>query len=222
MSTWIARLAFAAAALTVLVAPSFAADKGAPAAATVAPTQPENFNGPYIALLAGHSAGLIKDDTGFTSPRDGYSASAALGYNYRLPGTNGIVVGGEADIGVGDIAGTTNPGGFVIKGSSKWLGSVRGRVGHNAGSTMIYATGGVAMSNGRVAVEGVGAADSDRVKGWVYGAGLETFIFGPLGVRLEWLRYDWRGTTFSSDSFGDTPKLKSHDDHIRLGVLVRM
>jgi outer membrane immunogenic protein len=218
----LAYAAFALAAATAWFGPALAADKAgpAPAAATVAELK-DPWTGPYIGAVLGHAAGLIRDETGFAIPRDGYTATGLIGYNHRLPGMNGILIGAEADIGATDISGATNPGGFQVKGSTKWLGSLRARVGYGHGSTMLFATGGVAMSNGRVAVESVGAVEAEKVRGIVYGAGIESFLFGNLGIRIEWLRFDWRGAGYTNDVI-DAGKLKANDDHVRAGLIFRL
>jgi opacity protein-like surface antigen len=86
---------------------------------------------------------------------------------------------------------------------------------------MIYATGGLAMTNSKLAVEAVGSDSTNHLKGYVLGGGLETVLLGNLGLRLEYLRYQWRDQGYTIGG-QETGKLGSHDDHIRAGLIVRL
>ena len=46
-------------------------------------------------------------------------------------------------------------------------------------------------------------------------------IFGNLGVRLEFLRYQWDRQNFSIGG-EDTGKVKSHDNHVRAGLVIKL
>jgi outer membrane immunogenic protein len=200
---------------------AYAADKVAPAPVVAqgpGETLALPFQGLYIGGAIGAADGQIRDSDGFKLPRDGLTASGLIGYNHRLPG---LVIGGEADLGLTDISGSQSAAGFTIRGSTKYLGSVRGRIGKAMGDSMLYATAGIAMTDGRVSVDDVGSASKNRINGWVYGAGFESFIFGNMGIRLEALRYEWRPEGLTSDAI-DTGKLKSHDTHVRAGLVFRL
>jgi outer membrane immunogenic protein len=212
----------------IAIPAAYAADKGGSATGpgpVVAQGPGETlslpFSGLYIGGAIGAADGKIRDSDGFTLPRDGLTASGLLGYNHRMSNMDGIVVGAEGDLGLTDISGSQSVDGFTIKGSTKYLGSVRGRIGKAVGDIMLYATAGVAMTDGRIAVDGVGSASKSRINGWVYGAGFETFLLGNMGVRLEALRYEWRPEGLTSDAI-DTGKLKSSDTHARAAVIFRL
>ena len=204
--------------LALFALPAFAADKGGPAPAAVVAEPAPAFHGLYIGGMLGHSTGSISDAEGFKFPREGYTATGLVGYNHRLPG---VVLGAEADIGVTDVAGTTNVDGFTIKGSSKYIGSLRARVGAPLGHTMLYGTAGVAMTNAKLAVVDIGSGERDQVRGYVYGGGIESYLFGNIGARLEVLRYQWDKESFTIDGH-DTGKLRSHDTHVRAGLVFRL
>jgi outer membrane immunogenic protein len=201
-------------------APALAADKAGPPVVAQGPgeTLALPFQGLYIGAIVGAAEGSLRDTDGFRLPREGLTASGLIGYNHRLPG---IVVGGEADLGVTDISGSQSIDGFTIKGSTKILGSVRGRIGKPIGDSLLYATAGVAVTDGKIAVDGLGSASKNRINGWVYGLGFESFVFGNAGVRLEALRYDWRPAGLTSDTI-DTGRLRSHDTHVRAGLIFRL
>ena len=148
---------------------AYAADLAVPApapAAIVAPVASVPFSGLYVGAMLGHAAGTISDGEGFKFPREGYTVAGAIGYNHRLPG---IVVGGELDAGITDISGSTSAGGFTVKGSSKYLGSARARVGLPIGQTLVYGTGGLALTNAKLTAAGLGSDERDT-QGYVLGA----------------------------------------------------
>jgi outer membrane immunogenic protein len=205
-------------AALLLSAPSRAADKAEPPVTTAPAADKLPFHGLYIGGLIGHATGQTRDAEGFTFPREGYTVTGLIGYNHRLPG---VVVGLEADLGATDVAGSTSAGGFTVTGSSKVLGSIRGRIGRAFGESLLYATGGLAMTNAKLAVETFGANEHNRVNGYVFGAGFETFAFHNVGVRLEALQYRWQDQGFVIGG-ADTGKLRSHDTHVRVGLIIRL
>ena len=222
MTSLFARLSTAAAFAFIAAIPALAADKAgiapAPAAAPaemvrdVAP-----FQGLYVGALLGHSAGLTNDAEGFKIPREGYTATGLLGYNHRLPG---LVVGLEGDLGVTDISGSTNAGGFTVSGSNKVNGSLRARIGLPIGHTLVYGTGGFAMTNAKLAVETIGSQEKNT-KGYVLGGGVESMLLGNMGLRIEALRYQWLDQGYTIGGM-DTGKLGSHDTVVRAGLVFKL
>ena len=211
-------------AAALLAFPAFAADKGAPpsvAAVDALPDAARPFHGLYVGAVAGAAAGSLRDAEGFRIPRDGLTAGGLIGYSARISGVPGLVLGAEADLSATDISGSTSVDGFRITGSSKMLGSVRARAGVVMGQTLLYATGGLAVSNAELAVQSVGNASNNHVRGLVYGVGIEAVILGNLAVRVEGLQFDWRGAGFASDAF-DAGRVRSEDRHIRAGLIVRL
>jgi outer membrane immunogenic protein len=186
-------------------------------ARSVAPAPDRTFSGLYVAALAGLAAGQLRDEDGFKIPREGYTAGIALGLQRQ---SHGLLVGAEADLALTDISGETNAMGFTVKGSSKALGSLRMRLGAVHGPALYYLTAGAALTNAKLAVDGLGD-DTRNTKGFVVGAGLETRIIGNMGLRLELLRYQWgdRGFVLTGAA---TPELKSHDTHVRGGLVFKL
>lgn len=202
---------------------AYAADKGGPApAAAPAPAVElaSPFQGLYIGALLGHTAGSINDAEGFKIPREGYTATGVLGYNHRA--MHGVVVGLEGDFGLTDISGATNAGGgFTVRGSNKFNTSLRARLGFvPLGHTMLYATGGVALTNAKLTVDDIGSQEKNT-KGYVLGGGVESMLFGNLGVRVEALRYQWLDQGYTIGGM-ETPKLGSHDTVVRAGLVFRL
>ena len=199
---------------------------GKPAAAPAAPVVAETtlsapFSGLYVGAMLGHAAGTLNDAEGFRIPKEGYTGSLIMGYNHRL-GLQGIVVGLEGDIGMTDMSGSTNAGGFTVSGSNKAAGSLRARIGviplH--GHTLVYATGGAALTNNKLAIDGIGSQEKNT-KGYVLGGGIESMLFGNMGVRVEVLRTQWLDQGFTLGG-SDTGKLGSHETAVRAGLIFKM
>ena len=105
-------------------------------------------------------------------------AGIHLGYNWQR--ANGLVLGLEGDVSFAD--------------DIDYLASFRGRLGYAAGSTLFYATGGVAF---------IGLDDKfgdDSATGWVAGLGVEHKLRDNLSVGLEGLYYAFDDlNTFDDD-----------------------
>lgn len=101
-----------------------------------------------------------------------------LGYNWQR--SNGVVLGLEGDVSFLD--------------DIDYLASVRARLGYAAGSTLIYATGGVAFLGLDDAF-----GDDDTGTGWVAGLGVEHKLRDSWSVGLEGLYYSFDDV----DSFDD-------------------
>ena len=215
------RMLFAAIVALWGCAPAFAADKGGAPVVAQGPgeTLVLPFQGLYIGGAVGHATGALNDTEGFKLPREGYTVSAIAGYNHRLPA--GIILGIEGDIGLTDVTGSTNAAGFTISGSSRWLGSLRGRVGKAFGHTMLYGTAGVAMTNAKLSAEDVGSDSRDRLNGYVVGAGIEAAVFDNASVRFEYLHYRWADQAYTIGG-ADTGKLGSHDNAARVAVTFKL
>jgi outer membrane immunogenic protein len=205
----------------LIAVPAYAADKGgAPVVAQGAgETLALPFHGLYIGGSVGHATGALNDTEGFKLPREGYTVSALAGYNHRQPA--GIILGIEGDIGLTDVTGSTNAAGFTISGSSRWIGSLRGRAGKAFGHTLLYGTFGVAMTNAKLSAEDIGSDTRDRLNGYVVGAGIEAAVFDNMALRLEYLHYRWADQAYTIGG-ADTGKLGSHDNAVRAGLIFKL
>ena len=148
------------------------------------------------------------DDTGFTG-------GAQIGYNWQF---GALVFGVEADINYLDrgdsdrgytilnLAGTGNDLTVAGNGSgSDYFGTLRGRIGYAYDRTMIYATGGLAYSDGGnrrggaiVTDPGAGGAilatynarGSSKDWGYAVGVGVEHAFTNNWSAKLEYLYLD--------------------------------
>ena len=113
-----------------------------------------------------------------------------------------------------------------------WFGTVRGRLGYSVGSTLFYATGGLAYGSIKTKINTnsfagpVTQSFSHTNAGWTAGAGIETpfTLLGLLGpnwtTKAEYLYVDL-GSTSDSFIFGAVPATttRSVTEHVfRTGI----
>jgi outer membrane immunogenic protein len=161
---------------------------------------------------------------------NGVTAGGQIGFNYQI---NSVVVWGvEADLNYTDLSDSRSvavappavPGTTVTSTfESKWLATVRGRVGVLPTQTfLLYATGGVAFAEIKTsdfaffAFDGTSnAASSDKTKtGWTVGAGAEWALNGGWSVKAEYLYVDLGSINYtSSNSSPANPLATINHDH---------
>ena len=151
--------------------------------------------------------------TGSTN-RAGATAGGQIGYNFQ---TNGPLLWGlEADINYTDLAGSRTvvlpapavPGTFVTSSfSSKWLATVRGRVGFlPTPNLLLYLTGGAAFAEVKTgdfaffAADGSNntASNSKTKSGWTVGGGAEWALSAGWSVKAEYLYVDLGNVNYTS------------------------
>ncbi|MBN9006639.1 MAG: porin family protein [Rhizobiales bacterium] len=155
-----------------------------------------------------------------TSP-DGINGGVQAGYNWQA---GNWVYGLETDI--QGSAQEDNKTSFFAPGTAldvnsklPWFGTVRGRLGYSIGSSLFYATGGLAY--GEIKTDLGPVAFSDTRTGWTVGAGIETpftflGLFGPnWTTKTEYLYVDL-GTSTNAFTTGAGPGVYSTDvkEHI--------
>jgi outer membrane immunogenic protein len=173
----------------------------------------------------------------FNLAPDGINGGVQAGYNWQ---TANWVFGLEADI-----QGSTQqdnktcvlsctPGGVAAAydATLPWFGTVRGRLGYSVGSTLFYATGGLAYGSIKTKIATnsfagpVTQSFSHTNTGWTAGAGIETpfTLLGLLGpnwtTKTEYLYVDL-GSTSDSFIFGAVPATttRSVTEHVfRTGI----
>ena len=199
------------------------------------------FSGPAGAALLNSVASGKVESSGFT-------AGGQIGYNYQFGRT---VLGVEADLQYTDLSGsrfvslTVPPalGGPLIDTfsqsmSSKWLSTLRGRLGFANGPWLLYATGGLAVAE--VSYTDVGffpflpstnaASRTETRAGWTIGAGAEWMFGSNWSVKAEYLYVDLGTTSYTSvnNVLNAPPTLATitHDHHLtenigRVGINYR-
>jgi outer membrane immunogenic protein len=210
-----------------------------------APVVAANWAGFYLGGNFGSSAGRDRStlnlptaaifETFNLAPR-GRNGGVQAGYNWQAAHW---VFGIETDI-----QGSThkdnktcvtfcNPTTFAAYDATlPWFGTVRGRLGYSVGSTLFYATGGLAYGSIKTRINtnsfagAVTQSFSHTNAGWTAGAGIETpfTLMGLLGpnwtTKTEYLYVDL-GSTSDSFVFGGVPATttRSVTEHVlRTGI----
>jgi outer membrane immunogenic protein len=216
----------------LLAGPALAADLGRPPAYKAPPPAPVfSWTGCYVGATAGgvHGKsdvswaanppgfafpGQIDAQTAGTVGATGFTGGGEVGCNYQF--NPWLVFGVEGDIeytglnatrsGAEVAGGFTNP--FTESLSSRWLSTVRGRIGIANGQWLFFATGGAAFANPTFsdsisfAASGTtnAASSSGTITGWAAGGGVEWFFMPQWSVKAEYLHADFGTRSFTSVS----------------------
>lgn len=157
--------------------------------------------------FASTSITSIQDNSNFSLEDSNVTGGIQFGYNKSA---SGVVVGLEGDfsfLSAKDGASVTLPYPCCVTTNytstaaidQNWIGSIRGRIGALAGSTLVYATAGVALSDVKL-TQGfsdtftpfafASQSRSETLTGWALGGGAETPITSQLTLRVEYIYYD--------------------------------
>ena len=147
-----------------------------------------DWEGAYIGVFGGYAAGELTDDA--TLDIDGWLVGFAAGYDVYL--ADSIVGGLVADIAWNDI--NSDPAAF----SSDWNGSLRARLGYDAGAFLPYVTGGLA------GISGDAFGDSNVHWGWTVGAGVEVAVSEELSLDLQYRYTDYATADYAGSDIGAT------------------
>ncbi len=209
-----------------------------------APEPIANWAGFYIGGNGGGGTALNKSSlqaTGFNekfnlSP-DGYFGGGQIGYNWQAAN---VVYGLEADIQGGSLkdnfacevfCNTTAPSLIAFNQKMEWFGTVRGRLGYSVGSSLFYATGGLAYGNVKTQLSGgfagvaVDQSFSHTKVGYAVGGGIESpfDLFGWFGKnwtsKTEYLFVDLGRSTDSVSAVpGLTFTTRAQEHMLRTGL----
>jgi outer membrane immunogenic protein len=148
------------------------------------PTAAYNWGGGYFGLNGGYGFGqsewtLAGVSTGSFSV-NGFLFGGTLGANFQ---TGRLVLGLEGDFDWSRVTGSSSVAACAAIGapigaacqtkSANWLSTGRGRVGYAFDRILVFATGGLALTNLEVAFTQPAVTVSDVVGGWTVGAGIE-------------------------------------------------
>jgi outer membrane immunogenic protein len=219
-----------AAAVAAFAAPALAADLP-PRPYTKAPpyTPPQavyNWTGFYI---GGHLGGAFGGGDGLGGNDGRFLGGVQGGADYQF--ANNWVLGLEAEYSWlasanSDLA---FPGGSIVTGNDRGLGSVTGRLGYAWGPALLYAKGGYAFRDSKLGVtDAAGAPQAfattgNRDNGYTVGAGLE-YMFAPnWSAKVEYQYYNFGKTTFAAGSPSDVVGASfGGDEHtVKAGVNYR-
>jgi len=134
----------------------------------------------------------------------GWLAGVTIGANYTVG--NGIVAGIVADLAWNGIAAEeySNDADYESSFDIDWTGSLRGRVGFDAGDFLPYLTAGLAVAGATNTVDGDTYSDTQIHVGWTVGAGVEFAIADDLSLDLLY-RYSDYGAKGYYTFYGDMP-----------------
>ncbi|MBN9311220.1 outer membrane protein [Devosia sp.] len=164
-----------------------------------------NWDGAFIGAFAGYGWGTLADDAISTNYEgEGWQLGVTAGYNFTVSAA--LVAGIVADVAWADINGGDTAG---VSYNTDWTGSIRGRLGIDAGAFLPYVTAGVAFANNTV-TDAVGPSEDTQLHtGWTAGAGVEFAVADNVSLDLQY-RYSDYGTKTYNVGGGTDLGLTSH------------
>ncbi len=206
------------ATLMLLASTAQAADAVLPeAAAPVAPiASAYTWSGPYAGGFVGYNFANFDQSGGASFDGEGVVGGVYAGYSLQ---TERFVYGLEGDIGASDVdAGGFNVAtGVPISADSTAFGSLRALVGVAYDPILLFATGGLAVSNKELTLRG--ASDDQTHLGYTVGAGVEAKVTDGVTSRVE-----YRYSNFSDKTYdlGNVSVSSGFDEHsIRAGLALK-
>jgi outer membrane immunogenic protein len=137
-------------------------------------------------------------------PVNGWFGGGTMGYDHQL--ASGWVIGVETDFALADIKLTDNYFDAAVTSRINYLGTVRPRVGHAWGGTLIYLTGGLAYGQMEFTVNHWGVPPGSLVfqasqaqwhLGYAVGTGVELKLFNNVSLKAEYLWIDLPTQTYT-------------------------
>ena len=180
-----------------------------PAPAPVIVETSNNWDGAFIGAFAGYGWGTLNDETGIVAAgteydSEGWQLGVTAGYNFTV--SEALVAGIVADVAWADINGEDTTDG--VSYTTDWTGSIRGRLGIDAGAFLPYVTAGVAFANNTLSD---GAFEDTQVHtGWTAGAGVEFAVADNVSLDLQYRYSDYGSKTYTLDTTEIDAGLTSH------------
>lgn len=160
-----------------------------------------NWDGVYLGVFGGYAAGtLSSDDEDFSF--DGETEGDVSGWLLGVQAGANMTLGGSIVAGVvGDIAWSNlslDEDYEGLEATVDWQGSLRGKLGLDAGVFMPYLTAGLAVAN--VNIDADPYSDSNVHFGWTAGAGVSIAASENMTIDLEYRYTDYgsQDYTFAS------------------------
>ena len=218
------RTALLSCAAICLTSTAYAADLVLVDPPMYSPTPAANWEGFYAGVQLGFASGFA--DHLANPPNNDLTLGGGLlggkiGYNMYL--ADQFVGGIEADFSAANITGADTALPNDPTHTINWLGSVRGRLGYDAGQFMPYVTGGVAFAQATRTTE-LGAPNSATAShvGWTVGAGLEYMVAPNWAVKGEYMYYDFGTTRFTTPvALAPFGSFRTDDHTLKLGINYR-
>ena len=189
-----------------------------------------DWSGFYVGVNGGYGGGVVGGVSVFAQPglifstyvsnrMAGAVSGGQLGYNRQF--SNQVVVGIETDAQWSNVRAshqTTTfggPGGFAFTNAPgpnamTWFGTTQARLGYAMGSSLLYATGGVAY--GEITVAGTqlsggffSSSGAQTRVGWAAGSGTEYALTENLSLKSDYVYVNFDGLTGSAVGIGAAP-----------------
>ncbi len=210
LSAWLSGAAFSAAALTSVNAADLPYRSREP---YYAPPPVFTWAGFYLGANGGFDFGRFSGGgANYFGNAFGGLYGITGGYNYQ---SGPLVVGAEADLDFGSIAGNAYPlAGVHASGNVTGEGSLRGRFGYALDRALLYVTAGYTGASMRASLYDAGgvpniyASQSAYLNGFTVGGGLEYAITNNISLKAEYLFND----------YGSTPLFSGTRDAISSGL----
>lgn len=179
------------------------------------------WTGGYLGGFAGYAWQDFKYDDE-KADEGGFLGGVYVGYNYQF--TNNVVLGVEADVGMGGL--DFDPSDLDFNSYTaldvRAAGNLRARLGYAMDRALFYVAGGAAIASVKLDDTDSGwSDDTNTYVGWTIGAGVDYAITDNLIFRGEYLYADYGSKDFDIDyngapSYTSTVDLKSST--VRLGL----
>ena len=192
-----------------------------------------SWTGPYVGVSAGATWGETRwNSYGVSSNADnaGYLAGGQIGYNYQV---GHFVWGVEGSVGQSNARGVTGCPGLVTdpfvgcQDNVYMLGSVTGKLGYSYGRALFYGKYGWAFGevNAGMRVNDPNQTSSylpqsttNWEAGTAVGAGMEFALTDSWSARAEYMHYEFKGKTFTTDGYGDQSNIGAQNNAVTIGI----
>ena len=155
------------------------------------------WSGFYLGAMGGYADEDARSVNGVGIGMNGGFAGGTIGYNFQ---SGQWVFGIEADGAWADISASATALGVTVSSTIEAWGTVRGRVGVAFDNVLLYATGGYAWADNRLAVTipvlAVAVSDTKWHHGWTVGAGIEWMFAPKWSFKAEYLYRDFGSETY--------------------------
>lgn len=174
----------------------------APTAGYVEAPASGNWDGLYLGVFGGYAWGTAVNDDDTFVLNDGDYEGDVTGYLLGLKAGANFTLGGSIVAGVvGDIAWSNQELDTDVADLSAtvdWQGSLRGKLGVDAGMFMPYLTAGLAVANANI--DTGSSSDSNMHLGWTAGAGVSIAATENMTIDLEYRYSDYGSADYDLGS----------------------
>ncbi len=183
--------------------------------------EPSSDISPYIGIFGGFAwatADHLADPPNNDLDLTGWKLGVRAGVDFNV--SEAFLIGIVGDIAWSDITGDDD-GAFAFDTTHtiRWQGSLRGRLGFDAGGFIPYVTGGLAVANAeRTTSLGAPNSASATHVGWTLGAGVELAVAENATVNLEYRFSDFGEQVYDWSGPGTNPTIDLEEHLVTVGL----